>query len=104
MSALREVYTADLVQLLRNRHCPKCPGAAAKNWLAARETDLPVPYFHVVFTLPGPIADIAYQNKTVIYDLLFKTAAETSHDRAPTQSTSVPALASPPCCTAGARP
>ena len=58
----------------RNRHCPKCQGAAAKQWLAERE--LPVPYFHVVFTLPGPIADIAYQNKAVIYDLLFKAAAE----------------------------
>src|ERR1700692_3350204 len=62
----------------RNRHCPKCQGAAAKDWLAAREADLlPVPYYHVVFTLPGPIADIAYQNKTVIYDLLFKASAET---------------------------
>ena len=62
----------------RNRHCPKCQGAAAKDWLAAREADLlPVPYYHVVFTLPGPIADIAYQNKAVIYDLLFKTSAET---------------------------
>ncbi len=61
----------------RNRHCPKCQGAAAKQWLAEREAELlPVPYFHVVFTLPGPIADIAYQNKTVIYDLLFKAAAE----------------------------
>jgi hypothetical protein len=48
----------------RNRHCPKCQGAAAKEWLAAREADLlPVPYFHVVFTLPADIADIAYQNK-----------------------------------------
>jgi hypothetical protein len=62
----------------RNRHCPKCQGAAAKQWLAEREADLlPVPYFHVVFTLPAPIADIAYQNKAVIYDLLFKAAAET---------------------------
>jgi hypothetical protein len=62
----------------RNRHCPKCQGAAAREWLAARETELlPVGYFHVVFTLPGPIADIAYQNKAVIYDLLFKAAAET---------------------------
>ena len=61
----------------RNRHCPKCQGAAAKQWLAEREAELlPVPYFHVVFTLPGPIADIAYQNKAVIYDLLFKAAAE----------------------------
>ena len=61
----------------RNRHCPKCQGAAARQWLAEREADLlPVPYFHVVFTLPGPIADIAYQNKAVIYDLLFRAAAE----------------------------
>jgi len=61
----------------RNRHCPKCQGAAAKEWLAEREAELlPVPYFHVVFTLPGPVADIAYQNKAVIYDLLFKAAAE----------------------------
>src|SRR5437764_747044 len=57
----------------RNRHCPKCQGAAAKQWLTEREAELlPVPYFHVVFTLPAPIADIAYQNKAVIYDLLLK--------------------------------
>src|SRR5712692_4595271 len=62
----------------RNRHCPKCQGAAAKEWLAEREAELlPVGYFHLVFTLPGPIADIAYQNKAVIYDLLFKASAET---------------------------
>ena len=62
----------------RNRHCPKCQGAAAKQWLAAREADLlPVPYYHVVFTLPAAVADIAYQNKAVVYDLLLRTAAET---------------------------
>ena len=62
----------------RNRHCPKCQGAAAKEWLAEHEADLlPVPYYHVVFTLPAAIADIAYQNKAVIYDLLFKASAET---------------------------
>ena len=61
----------------RNRHCPKCQGAAAKEWLAEREAELlPVPYYHVVFTLPAPIADIAYHNKAVIYDLLFKASAE----------------------------
>jgi Putative transposase/Transposase zinc-binding domain len=61
----------------RNRHCPKCQGAAAKEWLAARAADLlPVPYYHLVFTLPAPIADIAYQNKAVIYDLLFRASAE----------------------------
>jgi hypothetical protein len=62
----------------RNRHCPKCQAVAAKEWLADRQAELlPVPYFHVVFTLPGPIADIAYHNKAVVYDLLLKTAAET---------------------------
>jgi hypothetical protein len=62
----------------RNRHCPKCQGAAAKEWLAEREAELlPVPYFHVVFSLPGQIADIAYQNKATIYDLLFKASSET---------------------------
>jgi hypothetical protein len=62
----------------RNRHCPKCQGAAARDWLAARQADLlPVGYFHLVFTLPAEIAPIAYQNKTVVYDLLFRAAAET---------------------------
>jgi hypothetical protein len=62
----------------RNRHCPKCQGAAAREWLAAREAELlEAPYYHVVFTLPAPIADIAYHNKAVIYDILFKTASET---------------------------
>src|SRR3981189_2944171 len=62
----------------RNRHCPKCQGAAAKQWLVDREADLlPVPYYHVVFTLPAATAAIAYQNKAVIYDLLFKASAET---------------------------
>ena len=62
----------------RNRHCPKCQGAAAKRWLAVREAELlPVAYHHVVFTLPAAIADIAYQNKAVVYDLLFKASAET---------------------------
>jgi hypothetical protein len=61
----------------RNRHCPKCQAAAAREWLAAREAELlPVPYFHVVFTLPSAIGDLAYQNKAVIYDLLFKASSE----------------------------
>ena len=69
----------------RDRHCPKCQAAAAKEWLADRQAELlPVPYFHVVFTLPGPIADIAHQNKAVVYDLLLKTAAETLITIAPT--------------------
>ena len=62
----------------RNRHCPKCQGAEARQWLAEREAELlPVPYFHVVFSLPAQIADIAYQNKAAIYGILFKASAET---------------------------
>jgi len=63
----------------RNRHCTKCQGAASRRWLADREAELlPVPYFHVVYTLPSQLRDIAYQNKRVIYDLLMKAAAETT--------------------------
>jgi hypothetical protein len=62
----------------RNRHCPKCQGAAAQDWMQARMEDLlPVEYFHVVFTLPAQIADIAYQNKAAVYGLLFKSSAQT---------------------------
>jgi len=62
----------------RNRHCPKCQGSAARRWLENRQADLlPVDYYHVVFTLPAPISDIAYHNKAVIYNLLFKATAET---------------------------
>ena len=71
-------HTAVSFNSCRNRHCPKCQGAAAREWLAAREADLlPVPYFHVVFTLPASIAAIAFTNKAAVYDLLFKAAAET---------------------------
>ena len=62
----------------RNRHCPRCQGAAARDWLAAREADLlPVGYFHVVFTLPAEISAIALQNKAAVYDLLFQAASRT---------------------------
>ena len=62
----------------RDRHCPKCQGLARAQWLADRQADLlPVPYFHVVFTMPAAIAAIALQNKAVLYDILLKTAAET---------------------------
>jgi predicted Zn-ribbon and HTH transcriptional regulator len=62
----------------RNRHCPKCQSSAAKRWLDARQADLlPVEYYHVVFTLPAPIAGIAYQNKAALYGLLFDIVAET---------------------------
>jgi len=71
-------FTSIAYNSCRNRHCPKCQGGQARDWMAAREADLlPVPYFHVVFTLPAEIGDIAYQNKAVIYDLLFKASSET---------------------------
>ena len=62
----------------RNRHCPKCQGAAAREWLAARQADLlPVGYFHVVFTVPAEVAAIAFANKAAVYDLLFQAASQT---------------------------
>ncbi len=62
----------------RNRHCPRCQGSAAHRWLEARQADLlPVEYYHLVFTLPAPISDLAYSNKSVIYTMLFQAAAET---------------------------
>ena len=62
----------------RNRHCPKCQGSQALAWMKQRESELlDVPYFHVVFTLPARIAAIAYQNKAVVYDLLFKASSQT---------------------------
>jgi hypothetical protein len=72
-------YTVIAYNSCRDRHCPKCQAAASREWLAEREAELlPVAYFHIVYTLPAPIADIAYQNKSVIYDLLFKAAAKTT--------------------------
>jgi Putative transposase/Transposase zinc-binding domain len=71
-------HTAIAYNSCRNRHCPKCQGSQAREWLEARRAELlQVPYFHVVFTLPPHIGAIAYQNKAVIYDLLFKVSAET---------------------------
>ena len=62
----------------RNRHCPKCQGLARADWLANRQADLlPTQYFHVVFTVPAPIAEIAFQNKAVVYNILFRAASET---------------------------
>ena len=61
----------------RNRHCPKCQGLARAEWLAERQAELlPVPYFHVVFTLPAPVAEIAFQNKETVYAILFRAAVE----------------------------
>ena len=61
----------------RNRHCPKCQGAAAQRWLEARQAELlPLAYYHVVFSMPAQIGDIAFHNKAVVYDILFKAASE----------------------------
>ena len=65
----------------RNRHCPKCQGLARAEWLEARQAELlPVPYFHVVFTLPAPAAEIAFHNKRVVYAILFRAAADALRD------------------------
>lgn len=88
----------------RNRHCPKCQGTARKQWVSARIADLlPVPYFHVVFSLPPAVAEIAFQNKTVVYALLMRISAEHCRPSPPTPDGSAPRSASPPCFTPGAR-
>lgn len=70
-------YTLIAYNSCRNRHCPKCQAATSRDWLEDRQAELlPVPYFHVVFTLPSPIADIAFHNKRVVYGLLFKASAQ----------------------------
>ena len=97
-------YTAIAYNSCRNRHCPKCQGAAAREWMAARAAELlPVPYFHVVFTLPSAIGDIAYQNKAVIYDLCSQPRQRRCSPSRPIPSISAPASASPRCCTPGDR-
>ncbi len=71
-------FTRQAYNSCRNRHCPKCQGLARAEWLAERQTELlPTQYFHVVFTMPAPIAEIAFQNKAIVYGILFKAAAET---------------------------
>ena len=71
-------HTQNAYNSCRNRHCPKCQASAAKRWLTARQTELlPVDYYHVVFTLPNAISELAYYNKSVMYALLLKAAAKT---------------------------
>jgi Transposase zinc-binding domain len=72
-------YTHIRYRSCRNRHCPKCQGAAREKWLQQRTAELlPTEYFHVVFTLPEPIAAIVFYHKEVVYDLLFGATAETA--------------------------
>src|SRR6202165_5552253 len=88
----------------RNRHCPKCQAGARDRWLAARRQELlPTRYVHVVFTLPHELVPLALQNKKVIYDLLFRTSAETLLEIARDPNTSVRRSASSACCTPGIR-
>src|SRR5262245_65914668 len=71
-------HTVIAYRSCRNRHCPKCQGSQALAWMQQRQAELlEVPYFHIVFTLPAQIGAIAYQNKAVIYDLLFKASSDT---------------------------
>src|SRR5436309_16035380 len=79
----------------RNRHCPKCQGLTQAPWLADRQAELlPVPYFHVVFTLPAPGGEIAFQNQSIVYAILFRTAAETLATIAADPSTLAPSSVS----------
>src|SRR5213595_1301894 len=97
-------YTTIAYNSCRNRHCPKCQGAAAKEWLADREADLlPVPYYHVVFTLPAPIAKIAYQNKASSTTCCSRLRPRRWSRSRPTPSTWAPASASPRSSIHGAR-
>ena len=96
---------AHCLQFLPEPALSEVPGAAARTWLAEREADLlPLGYFHVVFTLPAEAAVIAFYNKALVYDLLFKAASETMLTIAADPSISARASASLPCCTHGDRP
>jgi hypothetical protein len=89
----------------RNRHRPKCQGAAARTWMKERQAELlPVPYFHIVFILPAALQHIAYQNKPAIYDALSRLPPRPCSPSPPTPSTWAPASPSPRSCTPGARP
>ena len=88
----------------RNRHCPKCQSLARAQWLQDRQAELlPVEYFHVVFTLPESIAAIAYQNKAVVYDILFHATAETLRTIAADPKHLAPRSAASPSCIHGVR-
>src|SRR5215469_7608065 len=83
----------------RNRNCPKCQGLARAQWLADRQAELlDVPYFHVVFTVPEPIATIAFQNQTAVYDILFRAASETLRSIAADSRCSTPITTNAASC------
>ena len=98
-------HTAIAYNSCRNRHCPKCQGSQALAWMEARKAELlEVPYFHVVFTLPARIGAIAYTNKAVIYDLLFKASSRDDADDRRRSEALGRGSASRRCSTLGARP
>jgi len=104
-SAARIAATAHRLQLLPHRHCPKCQGAAAKDWLAsgARPTCSRSAYFHLVFTLPAEDRPDRLPEQGMVYDLLFRTFVETLLTIAPIQSISAPASGITACSILGAR-
>jgi Transposase zinc-binding domain len=89
----------------RNRHCPKCQGLARAEWLEARQAELlPVPYFHVVFTMPVPAAEIAFQNKRIVYAILFRAQPRRCDMSPRIRSIWVQRSVPSRCCTVGVRP
>jgi hypothetical protein len=89
----------------RNRYCPKCQVAASRDWLEGREAELlPVEYFHLVFTLPAPLRDLAFQSKRVMYDILMRAAAKTTLTIAADETHLGAHIGFTACCTRGARP
>ena len=87
----------------RNRHCPKCQGSAREAWLDERQKDfLPTPYFHVVFTVPATIGAVAFQNKAIVYAILFEAAIWTLKTIAVDRRHLVARSVGSPSCTAGA--
>src|SRR5215510_7866577 len=97
-------YRALSFNSCRNRHCPKCQSGARDRWIAARQSELlPVPYIHVVFTVPHHLLHLALVNKKVFYDLLFHASAETCSRLPPTPNISAHTSVSSPCCTVGGR-
>lgn len=89
----------------RNRHCPKCQTHTRDRWLAARTADLvPLPYFHVVFTVPRELSALMLQNKSLLYSLLFRASADTLLEVAANPNISAPRSAFWACCIRGDRP
>jgi len=97
-------YERNAYNSCRNRHCPKCQGLAHTQWRESRQAELlPVEYFHVVFTLPEQVTELAFYNQEVMYSILFRAASEPCSPLAPIRNISAPNSASSPSCTPGDR-